>query len=111
MGLPWKMLVYFMTVWSVYGHLIYFMAIWYIFPVLVYCLKKNLAILAIIAELFFPLSKKIVDGDKFFSPVKKITCSYERRFVMEINSHKQPKDLEKKMRRMIYLRHSQFDAG
>jgi hypothetical protein len=60
---------------------------------------------------FFPLSKKIVDGDKFFSPVKKITCSYERRFVMEINSHKQPKDLEKKMRRMIYLRHSQFDAG
>jgi hypothetical protein len=48
--LPWKILVYFMTIWSIfqpleifYGHLVYFLVIWYIFPVLVFRTKKNLA--------------------------------------------------------------------
>jgi hypothetical protein len=52
-------LVYFMSIWSIDGHLVYFVVIkWrrgitspapmfvvikYIFPVLVYCTKKNLA--------------------------------------------------------------------
>jgi hypothetical protein len=50
--LQWKILRYFMTVWSIlrpleifYGHLVYFVVIWYIFPVLVFCTKKNLATL------------------------------------------------------------------
>jgi hypothetical protein len=37
--LLWKILVYFMTIWSIllplkifYGHLVYFVVIWYIFP-------------------------------------------------------------------------------
>jgi hypothetical protein len=37
--LQWKILVYFMTIWSIlrpleifYGHLVYFVVIWYIFP-------------------------------------------------------------------------------
>jgi hypothetical protein len=37
--LQWKMLVYFMAIWSILrqcgifcGHLVYFMVIWYIFP-------------------------------------------------------------------------------
>jgi uncharacterized Tic20 family protein len=48
----WKMLVYFIAVWSILrpfgifcGHLVYFMVSWYDFPVLVYCTKKNLATL------------------------------------------------------------------
>jgi hypothetical protein len=37
--LLWKILVYFMTIWSIlllfeifYGHLVHFVVIWYIFP-------------------------------------------------------------------------------
>jgi hypothetical protein len=37
--LQWKILVYFMTIWSIlrpleifYGHLVYFVVVWYIFP-------------------------------------------------------------------------------
>jgi hypothetical protein len=52
--LLWKMLVYFMTIWSIlrpleilYGHLVYFVVIWYIFPVLVFWTKKNLATLVV----------------------------------------------------------------
>jgi hypothetical protein len=48
--LLWKILVYFMTIWSIlghleifYGHLVYVVLIWYIFPALVFCTKKNLA--------------------------------------------------------------------
>jgi hypothetical protein len=50
--LQWKILVYFMTIWSIlrpleifYGHLVYFAVIWYIFPVFAFCTKKNLATL------------------------------------------------------------------
>jgi hypothetical protein len=52
--LQWKMLVYFMDIWSILrpghliffcDHLVYFAVIWYIFPVLVRCAKKNLATL------------------------------------------------------------------
>jgi hypothetical protein len=50
--LQWKMMVYFIAIWSFYGHLVYFTAIWSIlwlfgifFPVLVCCTKKNLATL------------------------------------------------------------------
>jgi hypothetical protein len=50
--LKWKMLVYFMAIWSIFrsfgifcGHLVYFTVNWYIFPVLIFC-KKNLAILS-----------------------------------------------------------------
>jgi hypothetical protein len=39
MGLQWKILVYFMTIWSIlrpfeifFGPLVYFVVIWYIFP-------------------------------------------------------------------------------
>jgi hypothetical protein len=38
-ALLWKILVYFMTIWSIlrpleifYGHLVYFVVFWYIFP-------------------------------------------------------------------------------
>jgi hypothetical protein len=48
--LQWKILVYFVTIWSIlqpweifHGHLVYFVVIWYIFPVLVFCPKINLA--------------------------------------------------------------------
>jgi hypothetical protein len=47
-----KILVYFMTIWSIirpleifYGHLVYFVVIWYISPRLAFCTKKNLATL------------------------------------------------------------------
>jgi hypothetical protein len=51
--LQWKMLVYFMDIWSIYGRLIYFIAIWHsswpfckFFPrYVVCCIKKNLATL------------------------------------------------------------------
>jgi hypothetical protein len=57
--LQWKMLVYFMAIWTILwpfgqfsGHLAHFMAIWYIFPrfgtffpVLVCCTEENLATL------------------------------------------------------------------
>jgi hypothetical protein len=50
--LPWKMLVYFMAIWSIflpfgtfYGAWVYFVIVWYIFPVLVCCSPKNLATL------------------------------------------------------------------
>jgi hypothetical protein len=50
--LQWKILVYFMTIWSIlrplkifYGHLVHFLLIWYIFPILVSCTKNNLATL------------------------------------------------------------------
>jgi hypothetical protein len=50
--LLWKILVYFMTIWSslrpfeiLYGHLVYFVEIRYNFPVLVFWTKKNLATL------------------------------------------------------------------
>jgi hypothetical protein len=50
--LRWKMLAYFMAIWSIlrpsgifYGFLVYFKVIWYILPVLVSCIKKNLATL------------------------------------------------------------------
>jgi hypothetical protein len=50
--LQWKILVYFMAIWSIfcpfcifYGTLVYFVVIWYIFSVLVYCINKNLATL------------------------------------------------------------------
>jgi hypothetical protein len=50
----WKILVYYIAIWSTYihilrlfgifcCHLVYFMVIRYIFPVLVCCTKKNLA--------------------------------------------------------------------
>jgi hypothetical protein len=42
--LQWKMLVYFMAIWSSYGHLAYlwqFRVIWYIFHVLVCGTKKK----------------------------------------------------------------------
>jgi hypothetical protein len=55
MALEWKMLVYFLYILLIYGHLEYFMVIWYIlWPfvnavviwyislVLVYCVKKNM---------------------------------------------------------------------
>jgi hypothetical protein len=48
--LQWKMLVHFMTIWSILrplgifcGHLVNFMVIWNIFPLLVCCTNKNLA--------------------------------------------------------------------
>jgi hypothetical protein len=48
----WKMLIYFMTIWSIlqsfgifYDHLVHFVFMWYIFPVLVSCTKENLATL------------------------------------------------------------------
>jgi hypothetical protein len=54
MDLQWKMLVYFIAIWSIlrlfvlfYGCLVYFVAIWYIFLLfgifsrLVYCVKKK----------------------------------------------------------------------
>jgi hypothetical protein len=50
--LQWKMLVYFIDIWSILrpfytynGHLVYFVVIWYIFSILLYCTKKNLATL------------------------------------------------------------------
>jgi hypothetical protein len=57
--LQWKMLVYFMSIWSIlwsfglfYGHLVYLLAIWYVLwlsgmfsTVLVRCTNKNLATL------------------------------------------------------------------
>jgi hypothetical protein len=57
--MQWKILVYFITIWSIlrpleifYDHLVYFVVIWYIlcsfgifFPVLVFFTKKNLATL------------------------------------------------------------------
>jgi hypothetical protein len=50
--LQWKMLVYFMDIWSTfracvifYGHLVYVPSFWYILPILVCCNKKNLATL------------------------------------------------------------------
>jgi hypothetical protein len=50
--LRWKMLVYFMAVWSIIwpsgifcGFLVYLTAIWHISPVFVSCSKKNLATL------------------------------------------------------------------
>jgi hypothetical protein len=53
--LQWKMLVYFMAIWSIlwlfgisYDHLVHFMVIWYFFSVLVSCNKKNLATLVMI---------------------------------------------------------------
>jgi hypothetical protein len=49
-ALQWKMLVYFMNIWSIlrpfdkfYGYLVYFVVNWYIYPVLVSFTKKNLA--------------------------------------------------------------------
>jgi hypothetical protein len=57
--LQWKILVYFMTIWSIlrpfgifYGHLVYFAVIWYIFPVFVFCTKKNLATLLYCAAFY-----------------------------------------------------------
>jgi hypothetical protein len=61
-ALEWKVFVYYIGVCNnlqpfgaIYGHLVHFMAIWYILwsfgkssPVLVYCVKKYLAILAIL---------------------------------------------------------------
>jgi hypothetical protein len=52
--LQWKILVYFIAIWSIlrsigifYDHLVwYVVVVWYIFPVLVCCTKKNLATLA-----------------------------------------------------------------
>jgi hypothetical protein len=51
--MQWKILAYFMTMWSIlrpleifYGHLVYFVVIWNIFPISVSCTKKNLATLA-----------------------------------------------------------------
>jgi hypothetical protein len=53
-ALEWKMLVYFMNIQIIHGHLAYFMAIWYslwsfgiFFPVLVYLDRKNLATLVV----------------------------------------------------------------
>jgi hypothetical protein len=47
--LQWKILVYFMTIWSILeifnGHFVYYVVIWYIFPGLVFCTMKNLATL------------------------------------------------------------------
>jgi hypothetical protein len=50
--LLWKILVYFMTIWSIlwpleifYGHLVYFVVIWYIFPHFVILDLLNLATL------------------------------------------------------------------
>jgi hypothetical protein len=50
--LRWKMLVYFMAIWSILqqfglfcGHFVYFTVILYISPVLVGCTKKNLTTL------------------------------------------------------------------
>jgi hypothetical protein len=47
-----KILVYFMTIWSIVrvfgifcGRLVYFTVMWYIFAVLVFCTTKNLATL------------------------------------------------------------------
>jgi hypothetical protein len=52
MVLQWKILVYFMTIWSILLQLEIFFSIWYIlwsfdifFPDLVFCTKKNLATL------------------------------------------------------------------
>jgi hypothetical protein len=48
--LLWKILVYFMTIWSLlrpleifYGHLVYFVVIWFIFPRFGILDQKNLA--------------------------------------------------------------------
>jgi hypothetical protein len=50
--LQWKILVYFMAIWSTFqpfdifhGLWVYFPPFWYILPVLVCCTKKNLATL------------------------------------------------------------------
>jgi hypothetical protein len=51
-------LVYFTAVWYIFGYLVYFwlfgifLVIWYIFNVLASCTKKNLATLALTANLF-----------------------------------------------------------
>jgi hypothetical protein len=61
------MLIYFVAIWNIYGHLGYFMTPWYVlclfgavFPVLVSCTKKNLATLGGGQENFF------VSYDKYF---------------------------------------------
>jgi hypothetical protein len=64
--LRWKMLVYFMAIWSTlwpsgifYGFLVYFKVIWYILTVLAYCIKKNLATLN---RTQTPLSERLTQG-------------------------------------------------
>jgi hypothetical protein len=52
MELKWKILVYFLDIWSIFqpfgichSHLVNVLEVWYISPVLVCCTKKNLATL------------------------------------------------------------------
>jgi hypothetical protein len=65
--LQWKILVYYMAMWSILwlfnifcGHLVYFMVIWYIFPVLVCCTTKNLATLCFCVYKFTCASSTLI---------------------------------------------------
>jgi hypothetical protein len=66
LGKFWRVLAYFMTIWSIlrplkifYDHSVYFVVIWYIFPVLVSCSNKNLATLEARLKTGFRFSLKI----------------------------------------------------
>jgi hypothetical protein len=71
-GLQWKMLVYFMDIWSIYGHLIYFIDICYILwsfgiflLILVSCTKQNLANLLVTSTARAPSARlEISRNDK-----------------------------------------------